>query len=79
MVIHIFFLFPETAGKTLEEVEDMFLSDYKAWNTKVQYASVRRAEVGDVGDVEKKLSIDHHETSPKVQAENVTSTEEAKA
>jgi len=75
MIIHIFFMFPETAGKTLEEVEEMFLSGTKAWNTKVQYANVRRAEMGDIGDAEKRLSIGHHETSPDAKTENATTTE----
>jgi len=75
MIIHIFFLFPETAGKTLEEVEEMFLSDFKAWNTKVQYSSVRRAEMGDIDDNEKRISIGHHETRPEVESENTTTTE----
>lgn len=60
MTIHVFFLFPETAGKTLEEVEDMFLSDVKAWNTHVEYDKVRREEHGDV-DPEKRLSYAVHE------------------
>lgn len=44
MTIHIFFMFPETAGKSLEEVEDMFLSSVKAWETKVQHKDARKAE-----------------------------------
>lgn len=60
MTIHVFFMFPETAGKTLEEVEDMFLSDVKAWNTHVEYDKVRREEHGEV-DPEKKLSYVLHQ------------------
>ena len=48
MTIHVFFFFPETAGKTLEEVESMFMSDVKAWNTRVQYMHVRKMERGDI-------------------------------
>lgn len=55
MTIHIFFLFPETAGKTLEEVEDMFLSDVKPWRTKVQYGRSRQVESGRM-DEERKVS-----------------------
>lgn len=61
MAIHAFFVFPETAGKTLEDVEEMFLEGVPAWKTRVEYDSVRRAEVGDIGDKEKAL---YHEGSP---------------
>ncbi|KAL3462149.1 general substrate transporter [Aspergillus heterothallicus] len=50
MTIHVFFCFPETAGKTLEDVDTMFQSDVKPWKTKVHYRDIRRAEQGDVGD-----------------------------
>ena len=62
MTIHVFFLFPETAGKTLEEVEEIFLSDIKPWNTHVDYQHVVREEHGEV-DAEKRLNyaIQHRE------------------
>lgn len=75
MVIHIFFMFPETAGKSLEEVEEMFLSNTKAWQTKVQYSSARKNELGDVGDVEKKLSYSHQEAPSDSDTQNVPATE----
>lgn len=53
MTIHVFFLFPETAGKPLEEVTDMF-EDPKgikyigtpAWRTKSQFKAVEKMEQG---------------------------------
>jgi len=68
MTIHVFFCFPETAGKTLEEVEEMFMSDVKPWNTHVDYHRVVKEEHGEV-DTEKRLSYahssgDHHEERP---------------
>ncbi|KAI9712589.1 MAG: hypothetical protein M1828_001655 [Chrysothrix sp. TS-e1954] len=59
MWIHVFFLFPETAGKTLEETEAMF-TDPKgpkyigtlAWKTHVQTARVSAIERGHSVDVE---------------------------
>lgn len=35
MTLHVFFLFPETAGKTLEQVEEMFIEGVPAWKTGV--------------------------------------------
>jgi hypothetical protein len=48
MAIHAFFLFPETSGKTLEDIEEMFLSGVPAWKTRVEYSNVRRAEGGAI-------------------------------
>lgn len=62
MTIHIFFMFPETAGKSLEEVEEMFLSDIKPWQTRVQYSSARKNESGNI-DPEKKMSFGHQESA----------------
>ena len=35
MTLHVFFLFPETAGKSLEQVDDMFRERVPAWRTHV--------------------------------------------
>lgn len=62
MAIHFFFLFPETAGKSLEEVEDMFLSGVPAWKTHVHYKKARDDERGSVSaDTEKYGSTTHKE------------------
>jgi MFS family permease len=61
MAIHVFFCFPETSGKTLEDIEEMFLTGIPAWKTHVDYQSTRKAEAGDMNDKEKAL---HHEQSP---------------
>jgi uncharacterized lipoprotein YehR (DUF1307 family) len=58
MAIHTFFMFPETAGKTLEDVEEMFMAGVPAWKTKVDYSNSRRAEQGDM-DPEKAKALDH--------------------
>ncbi|KAJ9475621.1 putative Sugar transporter STL1 (putative) [Pseudozyma hubeiensis] len=34
MTIHVFFAFPETAGKTLEEIDEIFESGVPAWKTR---------------------------------------------
>ncbi|KAI8932580.1 hypothetical protein NX059_010085 [Plenodomus lindquistii] len=52
MAIHTFFCFPETAGKSLEDVEEMFLAGVPAWKTKVDYSNSKRAERGEL-DAEK--------------------------
>ncbi|KAF7551118.1 hypothetical protein G7Z17_g5265 [Cylindrodendrum hubeiense] len=63
MFLHVLFLFPETAGKTLEEVESMFEDPdgipyigTPAWKTKVYTGATRRFEQGDV---EAKLGGNH--------------------
>lgn len=67
MTIHVFFCFPETAGKTLEQVEEIFTSQVKPWNTHVDYNRAVKEEHGDV-DPEKKLSyvqhVDHSTSTP---------------
>ena len=59
MFVHVFFMFPETAGKTLEEVEALFTDPHgpkyvgtPAWHTKVTTRRVRELERGEV-DAEK--------------------------
>ena len=57
MTIHVYFCFPETSGKTLEEVEDLFAEGVPAWKTKVEFRKIRAAERGDVSDKEKALHL----------------------
>lgn len=63
--IIVFFLFPETAGKTLEETEDMFEDPNgikyigtPPWKTRVATKATHRAERGDI---ETKLGHEHDE------------------
>ncbi|KAM6538203.1 high affinity glucose transporter, variant 3 [Fusarium falciforme] len=65
MFIHVFFMFPETAGKTLEETEHMFEDPNgiaylgtPAWKTRVATSLTTKAEQGDV---EAKLGHEHEE------------------
>ena len=55
MLIHVALLFPETSGKTLEDVAKMFEDPdgipyigTAPWKTKVEYQSMARMEKGDV-------------------------------
>jgi hypothetical protein len=55
MAIHAIFLFPETSGKTLEEVEAMFTDPagvpyigVPAWKTKNEYKRGRQLEMSDI-------------------------------
>jgi MFS family permease len=70
MFIHVFFMFPETAGKTLEETENMFEDPNgpkyigtPAWKTRVD----RHATMLERGqtDVEGKLAVRHVEDDEK--------------
>jgi hypothetical protein len=40
MTIHVFFFFPETAGKSLEQIETMFEERVPAWRTGVVRGSI---------------------------------------
>lgn len=73
MFLHVFFLFPETAGKTLEETEHMFTDPEgipyigtPAWKTKKHTKAVEALERGDVDAVVKGQAVEHSETTEKV-------------
>ncbi|KAJ5148109.1 High-affinity glucose transporter [Penicillium atrosanguineum] len=64
MWFHVFFLFPETAGKTLEEVEVIFEDPNgipylgtAAWKTKHDTKRTEAAEAGDVEALGDKLAL----------------------
>jgi MFS family permease len=64
MTIHVFFIFPETAGKPLEEVTAMFEDPNgikylgtPAWKTKSQFRDAERLEHGAVS--EKRMDDEH--------------------
>ena len=48
MLIHVFLAFPETAGRPLEEVDELFENHVPAWKTGNTFSRVARAERGDV-------------------------------
>ncbi|ODH13346.1 hypothetical protein ACO22_07354 [Paracoccidioides brasiliensis] len=48
MTIHVFLAFPETAGKSLEAVEEIFTNRIPAWKTRVTTSVTIAAEQGDV-------------------------------
>ena len=69
MFIHVLFLFPETAGKTLEETEAMFEDPngikylgIPAWKTRVATKLINRAEHGDI-----EAKVGHLEEDEKVE------------
>ena len=68
MFVHVLFLFPETAGKTLEEVEEMFTDPsgpkyigMPAWKTHITTKKTLSLEKGEI-DPEKLTA--YHEGSP---------------
>jgi hypothetical protein len=54
MTIHVFFLYPETAGKSLEEMDEIFASKIPAWRTKTVKGFDQKVQdrVADKTDVE---------------------------
>jgi sugar porter (SP) family MFS transporter len=67
MFLHVFFMFPETAGKQLEEVEDMFTDPSGpknigtlAWKTRVGQHSPRKAEVNEKLQALDEANLDVH-------------------
>ncbi|KAH0836037.1 High-affinity glucose transporter [Fonsecaea pedrosoi] len=48
MGIHFFFVYPETAGKTLEEVENIFATRTKAWKTRIETKKAREIESASI-------------------------------
>lgn len=81
MFIHVFFMFPETAGKTLEEVEHMFTDPNGpknigtlAWKTKTSTRQTLALERGEV-DLEKSAAVDHREVDSSPERGNSTSAE----
>lgn len=59
MAIHSFLCFPETAGKPLEEVEEIFALKTPAWKTKGGFAQGRQMEKGE-RVTEKQLQFSLH-------------------
>jgi MFS family permease len=64
MAIHTFLCFPETSGKSLEDIETMFLSGVPAWKTKIEYKRSKRAEAGVLDDKEMGARSEHIQESP---------------
>lgn len=69
MALHVFFVFPETAGKTLEDVESMFVAGERPWKTKVQYGRIRAVEQGQV-EPEKPADLAQEEAGARPQVKN---------
>ena len=64
MAVHTFVFFPETAGKPLEEIEEMFALGERAWKTRNNFGTARRMEKGEFDDEKATvLHKDHVETT----------------
>ena len=60
MAVHSFLCFPETAGKPLEEIEEMFALGGPAWKTRGGFSTSRLMEKGEL-DSEKQVAVTHEE------------------
>jgi len=68
MLIHVFFMFPETAGRPLEEVNEIFDKKIPAWKTGNSWSRTKRAERGDLEDA----TLSRHTSDGDVGAGAVT-------
>lgn len=68
MLVHVFFMFPETTGKPLEEVEAMFLEHVPAWKTQPGLqgrSSIVEEKLGKLGKLDAEESPERSEAVPK--------------
>ncbi|KAK4070884.1 hypothetical protein Trihar35433_5351 [Trichoderma harzianum] len=66
MVFHIYFMYPETVKKSLEEIDTMFESDIPAWRSAKAVGTfeekiARAKEVGGFDDLKKQAKVNHKE------------------
>jgi len=54
----------ETSGKTLEDVEEIFMTRTSAWKTRVEFIKIVAAEHGDVSD--KEAAFRHEDVLPEM-------------
>ncbi|KAL8999966.1 MAG: hypothetical protein Q9188_005777 [Gyalolechia gomerana] len=80
MLVHVFFLFPETAGKTLEEVVDIFEDPNgfryvgtPAWKTRISTKRTRLMERNELDqEAQAEKGGEYHEESPnRSDSENI--------
>jgi hypothetical protein len=60
MAIHSFLCFPETAGKPLEEIGQMFAIGGSVWKIHGAFSTSRLMEKGEL-DTEKQVAATHEE------------------
>lgn len=82
MFIHVFFMFPETAGKTLEEVEDLFTDPHgpkyigtPAWKTHISTKRTLLLERGQEDPEKNATYHEHEEGSPERHHATTAATE----
>ncbi|KKO96434.1 hypothetical protein THAR02_11465 [Trichoderma harzianum] len=66
MVFHIYFMYPETVKKSLEEIDTLFESDIPAWRSAKAVGTfeekvARAKEVGGSDDLKKQAKVNHKE------------------
>lgn len=66
MVFHIYFMYPETVKKSLEEIDTLFESDIPAWRSAKAVGTfeekvARAKEVGGLDDLKKQAKVNHKE------------------
>ncbi|KAH8663434.1 sugar transporter [Tricladium varicosporioides] len=78
MFVHVFFMFPETAGKSLEEVEAMFLDPkgHKYLGTPPWRTSIVKRTLDMEPSKEGEAGVEHKESSEEMMAPGVLKREE---
>lgn len=75
MTIHVFLAFPETRGKTLEEVEEVFASNLPAWKTHALKTTHLEDIVQDISDKQKNSVPHQHSKGSSMTPESEKDTE----
>lgn len=67
MVFHVYFMYPETVKKSLEEIDVLFDGNIPAWRSARAVSTfeeklVRVKETGGIEDPKQQADVDHEET-----------------
>ncbi|KAF9280588.1 hypothetical protein BGZ68_007133 [Mortierella alpina] len=79
MTIHVFFMFPETKGRTLEEMDELFNSDVPAWKTRAMPESHLERDIENIQMQQQEQPVAHGKTELEPPVGEKTELEQAPA